>query len=72
MARSAGIPAAKERLQGLTEGLSSRIMSANRAALVPSLMLVHQNKTDTPEGLHGRLEELLVFEILKDGYEITH
>jgi hypothetical protein len=57
-----------ERLHGLTEGLSSRIMRANRSALVPSLMLLHQSNADnTTDALHGRLEELLVFEILKDG-----
>lgn len=56
-----------ERLHGLTDGLSSRIMR-NRTALVPSLMMMHENNADNTDVLHGRLEELLVFEILKDGY----
>jgi hypothetical protein len=42
-------------------------MRANMSALLPSLMLLHKNSTDRADVLHGRLEELLVFEILKDG-----
>ena len=54
--------------QGLTEGLSSKIMRATRPAPLPSLMLLHQKNADLSDVLHGRLEELLVFEILKEGY----
>ncbi len=59
-----------DRFPGLTEGLSSKIMRANRSALLPSLMLLHQNNADRSDVLNGRLDELLVFEILKDGYVI--
>lgn len=47
-------------------------MRKNRAALLPSLMLLHQNNADGTDVLQGRLEELLVFEILKDGYVLKH
>lgn len=52
---------------GLTEGLSSKIMRATRPTHWPSLMLLHQTNADLSDALHGRLEELLVFEILKEG-----
>eukprot|EP00934_Nitzschia_sp_Nitz4_P009107 Nitzschia sp. Nitz4//scaffold58_size112336//46750//48412//NITZ4_004032-RA/size112336-processed-gene-0.190-mRNA-1//1//CDS//3329554986//9097//frame0 len=55
------------RISGLTEGLSSKIMRGNRSALLPSLMRMQTNQTERTEALRGRLEELLVFEILKDG-----
>lgn len=55
---------------GLTEGLSSRILRASRPSPLPSLMLLHHERlserTDKLH-LHGRLEELLVFEILQTG-----
>lgn len=57
-----------DRFPGLTEGLSSKIMRASRPAMLPSLMLLHQSNADRTDVLHGRLDELLVFEILKNGY----
>ena len=46
-------------VNGLTDGISSRFLRRIRTNLVPDL--VDKAK------LHERLEELLVFEILKDG-----
>jgi hypothetical protein len=58
---------------GLTEGLSSKIMRASRPSPLPSLMLLYQKKLpDRADSLplYGRLEELLVFEILQDGWVV--
>ena len=59
-----------KRIPGLTDGSSSRILraAANRSILAPSLETMKQTQTERTEVLHGRLEELLVFEVLKDGY----
>jgi hypothetical protein len=55
-------------LNGLTEGMSSRYLHGNRSTLsVPSLYRMRQSQEERNVLLHGRLEELLVFEILKDG-----
>ena len=54
-----------ERSHGLTDGISSRHLRANRSALLPSLAKMRQ--TQRNEALHGRLEDLLVFEIHKEG-----
>lgn len=55
------------RFSGFTDSISSKIMRTNRSALLPSLMLMQRNQNDRTDMLHGRLEELLVFEILKEG-----
>ena len=55
-----------ERILGLTEGTSSRFMRANRSHLVMYQSQLEQQQRNGTE-LHGRLEELLVFEITKDG-----
>ena len=51
-----------DRLKGLTEGVSSRYLRANRSELLPSLASLREaNKnTERKVALHGRLEELLV------------
>ena len=54
-----------KRFNGLTDGISSRILSANRSELLPSLAsLSRQAQTERSEdrktALHGRLDELLV------------
>ena len=57
-----------ERLHGLTDGISSRYLRANRSALIPSLVTMQETEADQrTSALHGRLEELLIFEIPKDG-----
>jgi hypothetical protein len=52
---------------GRTDVPSNRIMSSNRAALLPSLILLDHDHGPRNDVLHGRLDELLVFEIIKDG-----
>jgi hypothetical protein len=54
---------------GLTEGLTNRyLQAANLAVIASRFRFVNRelDKEEPPQGLHGRLEELL-FEILKDG-----
>lgn len=51
-------------MQGLTDGISSRFRS--RSMLVMGSL--KQNNVDRTEALSGRLEEILIFEISKDGY----
>jgi hypothetical protein len=48
----------RKNIRGLTDGTSSRFLHTNRSRLVPDLDKVK---------VHERLEELLVFEILKVG-----
>lgn len=48
----------RKNIRGLIDSTSSRFLRANRSRLVPDLDKVK---------IHERLEELLVFEILKDG-----
>lgn len=59
---------------GLTEGITNRYLrsQANRSVLAPSFEGIYKgdNQGADKNRLHGRLEELLVFEILKDGYVI--
>jgi hypothetical protein len=43
------------------------IMRFTRAPLQPSLMLLNQDSGKRTDVLNGRLEELLIFEIQKDG-----
>jgi hypothetical protein len=53
---------------GLTDGISSRYLRGNRSSLLPSLEPMRAtNSAHRAKALEGRLEELLVFEILKDG-----
>jgi hypothetical protein len=52
---------------GRTEGPSNGIMRTNRVALLPSLIRRDQDHGTGTDILHERLDELLVFEILKDG-----
>eukprot|EP00980_Cylindrotheca_fusiformis_P010853 scaffold2462_cov127-Cylindrotheca_fusiformis.AAC.10 len=55
-------------MQGLTDGMSNRYLRGNRSSLLPSLENMRAEQTaHRSKALHGRLEELLVFEILKDG-----
>lgn len=55
-------------MQGLTDGISSRYLRGNRSSLLPSLENMRAAQTaHRSKALHGRLEELLVFEILKEG-----
>jgi hypothetical protein len=58
-------------LNDLAQGFMSRSLRTNRFDLVPSFERLyqsnHHNHHGTSVGLHDRLEELLVFEILKDG-----
>jgi hypothetical protein len=63
-----GLPGVRDRV-GLTEGLTNRYLRTNLAALASRFHFVSRDidKADQTHGLHGRLEELLVFEILKDG-----
>ena len=42
-------------------------MRFTRAPLQPSLMLLNQDSGKRTDVLNGRLEELLIFEIQKDG-----
>jgi hypothetical protein len=58
-----------ERMRGLTDGISSRYLHMNRSALLPSLAQMQQKQTQSERSLalNGRLEDLLVFEILKEG-----
>jgi hypothetical protein len=55
---------------GLTEGVTNRYLRTNRSVLIPSFEGIYrgdsQISTDKSR-LQSRLEELLVFEILKDG-----
>lgn len=55
-------------MNGLGDGMS-RYMRANRSALLPSLDQMRREQTHSERNLalEGRLEELLVFEILKEG-----
>jgi hypothetical protein len=57
---------------GLAEGISNRFLRTNRSVLVPSFEGIyksshHNNNHGGSVGLHDRLEELLVFEIKKNG-----
>ncbi len=54
-------------MNGLTDGTSSRLLRANRSILDPSLETMKVTLASRKEALHERLEELLVFEILRDG-----
>jgi hypothetical protein len=45
---------------GLTDGMSSRYLRANRSELLPSLARLRQTHAEISVALHGRLEELLV------------
>ncbi|CAJ1910638.1 unnamed protein product [Cylindrotheca closterium] len=55
-------------MQGLTDGLSSRYISGNRSILLPALENLRIAENDKRvRSLHERLEELLVFEIRKNG-----
>jgi hypothetical protein len=53
-------------MQGLTDGISSRYLRTNRTTLIPGMGKQAQAELRI-EALHGRLEELLVFEIVKEG-----
>lgn len=57
-----------KKMNGLGDGMS-RYMRANRSALLPSLDQMRREQTHSERNLalEGRLEELLVFEILKEG-----
>lgn len=68
-----GLSGGRDRI-GLTEGLTNRYLrTPNLAALASRFKFVNRDrdKDEQIHGLHGRLEELLVFEILKDGYVWT-
>ena len=54
---------------GLTEGITNRYLRTNRSGLIPSFEGLYRSTTESRDKtrLHGRLEELLVFEIRKDG-----
>jgi hypothetical protein len=54
---------------GLTEGITNRYLRTNLSVLLPSFEGIKRAKTESLDKtrLHGRLEELLVFEIHKDG-----
>lgn len=55
-------------MQGLTDGISSRYINGNRSLLMPALENLRSTENDKRvRALHERLEELLVFEIRKDG-----
>lgn len=55
-------------MQGLTDGISSRYLRGSRSLLLPALENLRSTQSDNRvRALHGRLEELLVFEILKEG-----
>jgi hypothetical protein len=53
-------------MQGFTDGISSRFLRSNRSMLVMGSL--KQNNVERAEALAGRLEEILIFEISKDGY----
>ena len=53
-------------MQGLTDGISNRFRS--RSMLVMGSL--KQNNVERTEALSGRLEEILIFEISKDGYAL--
>ncbi len=54
---------------GLSESVTNRHLRANLSVLVPSFagIVSRQNSSNEKPNLLGRLEELLVFEILKNG-----
>ncbi|CAJ1910601.1 unnamed protein product [Cylindrotheca closterium] len=55
-------------MKGLTDGMSSRYLRGNRRLLIPELENLKQSGNHkSARSMHGRLEELLVFEIRKDG-----
>jgi hypothetical protein len=62
-----GITGERMNTIGLTDGLTSRYLRGNRSELLPSLARMRQTQSQRNQALHGRLEEMLVFEILKDG-----
>lgn len=53
-------------MQGLTDGISSRYLRGNRSTLLPALESMRKS-ANRSKALNGRLDELLVFEIQKDG-----
>jgi hypothetical protein len=56
-------------MQGLTDGISSRFLRSDRSMLVMGSL--KQKNVERTEALSGRLEEILIFEISKDGYVLA-
>jgi len=55
-------------MEGLTDGMSSKYFSGNSRVLIPALENLRIAENDKRvRALHERLEELLVFEIHKEG-----
>ena len=74
MAQKKNMQAIHDRLPGLTNGTSSRFLraAANRFILAPSLEKMRQTQASRPEALQDRIDDLLVFEILKQGGTAYH